>query len=115
MAKWSSSGSTVTVPLTTAAITSSDLIKANRISTANIKIECNNDGTFNGRSSEINNYNAHLYLQHNSATNLVCCGGGGKVGIGVNTPTENCMLPVMYQLQVKYLQQVGSSKNLMLV
>ena len=86
--KWSSSGSTVTVPLTTAAITSSDLIKANRISTANIKIECNNDGTFNGRSSEINNYNAHLYLQHNSATNLVCCGGGGKVGIGVNTPTE---------------------------
>lgn len=86
--KWSSSGSTVTVPLTTAAITSSDLIEANRISTANIKIECNNDGTFNGRSSEINNYNAHLYLQHNSATNLVCCGGGGKVGIGVNTPTE---------------------------
>lgn len=86
--KWSSSGSTVTVPLTTAAITSSDLIKANRISTANIKIECNNDGTFNGRSGEINRYNAHLYLQHNSATNLVCCGGGGKVGIGVNTPTE---------------------------
>lgn len=86
--KWSSSGSTVTVPLTTAAITSSDLIEANRISTANIKIECNNDGTFNGRRSEINNYNAHLYLQHNSATNLVCCGGGGKVGIGVNTPTE---------------------------
>lgn len=86
--KWSSSGSTVTVPLTTAAITSSDLIKANRISTANIKIECNNDGTFNGRSSGINNYNSHLYLQHNSATNLVCCGGGGKVGIGVNLPTE---------------------------
>lgn len=85
--KWNSSGSTVTVPLTTAAITSSDLIKANRISTANIKIECNNDDTLNGRSSEINNYNSHLYLQHNSATDLVCCGGGGKVGIGV-TPTE---------------------------
>ena len=86
--KWNSSGSTVTVPLTTAAITSSDLIKANRISTANIKIECNNDGTINGRSSEINNYNSHLYLQQNSATNLLCCGGGGKVGIGVSTPTE---------------------------
>ena len=86
--RWNSSGSTVTVPLTTAAITSSDLIKANRISTANIKIECNNDGTLNGRSSEINNYNSHLYLQHNSATNLVCCDGGGKVGIGVSTPTE---------------------------
>lgn len=86
--RWNSSGSVITVPLTTAAITSSDLIKANRISTANIKIECNNDGTLNGRSSEINNYNSHLYLQHNSATNLVCCGGGGKVGIGANTPTE---------------------------
>lgn len=86
--RWNSSGSTVTVPLTTAAITSSDLIKANRISTANIKIECNNDGTINGRSSEINNYNSHLYLQQNSATNLLCCGGGGKVGIGVSTPTE---------------------------
>lgn len=86
--RWNSSGSTVTVPLTTAAITSSDLIKANRISTANIKIECNNDDILDGRSSEINNYNSHLYLQHNSATNLVCCSGGGKVGIGVNTPTE---------------------------
>lgn len=86
--RWNSSGSTITVPLTTTAITSSDLIKANRISTANIKIECNNDGTLNGRSSEINNYNSHLYLQHNSTTNLVCCGGGGKVGIGVSTPTE---------------------------
>lgn len=86
--RWNSSGSTVTVPLTTAAITSSDLIKANRISTANIKIECNNDGTINGRSSEINNYNSHLYLQQNSTTNLLCCGGGGKVGIGVSTPTE---------------------------
>lgn len=86
--RWNSSGSTVTVPLTTAAITSSDLIKASRISTANIKIECNNDGTINGRSSEINNYNSHLYLQHNSTTNLLCCGGGGKVGIGVSIPTE---------------------------
>lgn len=86
--RWNSSGSVITVPLTTAAITSSDLIKANRISTANIKIECNNDGTFTGRGSEINNYNSHLYLQHNSTTNLVCCGGGGKVGIGVSTPTE---------------------------
>lgn len=86
--RWNSSGSTVTVPLTTAAITSSDLIKANRISTANIKIECNNDGTLNGRSSEINNYNSHLYLQHDSTTNLICCHGGGKVGIGANSPTE---------------------------
>lgn len=86
--RWNSSGSVITVPLTTAAITSSDLIKADRISTTNIKIECNNDGTLNGRSSEINNYNSHLYLQQNSTTNLLCCGGGGKVGIGVSTPTE---------------------------
>lgn len=86
--RWNSSGSTITVPLTTAAITSSDLITANRISTANIRIECNDDGTFKGRGSEINNYKSHLYLQHNSNNNLICCHGGGKVGIGTATPTE---------------------------
>lgn len=86
--RWNSSGSTITVPLTTAAITSSDLITANRISTANIRIECNDDGTFKGRGSEINNYKTHLYLQHNSNNNLICCHGGGKVGIGTATPTE---------------------------
>lgn len=83
---WNSSGSTVTVPLTTAAITSSDLIKANRISTANIRIECNDDG--DPILSEINNYKTHLYLQHTSRYSLICCYGGGKVGIGTKSPTE---------------------------
>ncbi len=86
--RWNSSGSTITIPLTTAAITSSDLIKANRISTNNIRIECNEDGTFANRSSEINNYKSHLFLQYSSTKNLICCNGGGKVGIGVNAPTE---------------------------
>lgn len=83
---WNSSGSTVTVPLTTAAITSSDLIKANRISTANIRIECNDDG--DPILSEINNYKTHLYLQYTSRYSLICCYGGGKVGIGTKSPTE---------------------------
>lgn len=83
---WNSSGSTVTVPLTTAAITSSDLIKANRISTANIRIECNDDG--DPILSEINNYKTHLYLQYTSRYSLICCCGGGKVGIGTKSPTE---------------------------
>lgn len=70
-------------------VTSSGLITANRISTANIRIECNNDGTSNSRSSEINNYIGNLYLQHNSTTNLICCVGGGNAGIGTtSTPTE---------------------------
>lgn len=70
-------------------VTSSGLITANRISTANIRIECNNDGTSNSRSSEINNYNGNLYLQYNSTTNLICCVGGGNAGIGTtSTPTE---------------------------
>lgn len=84
--KWSPSGSTITVPLTTAAITSSDLIKANRISTANIRIECNDDG--DPILSEINNYKTHLYLQYTSPYSLICCYGGGKVGIGTKSPTE---------------------------
>lgn len=48
----------------------------------NICIETDNNGNDSGRGSEINNYNDHLYLQHASSNNLVCCVGGGNVGIG---------------------------------
>lgn len=61
--------------------------KANSLASTNIRIECDNSGVLNGRNSEINNYNNHLYLQHNSSTNLYCCVGGGNVGIGTTTPT----------------------------
>lgn len=48
----------------------------------NICIETDNNGNDSGRGSEINNYNSVLYLQHVSPNNLICCMGGGNVGIG---------------------------------
>ena len=49
---------------------------------ADICIETDNNGNDGGRISEINNYNSILYLQHVSPNNLICCMGGGNVGIG---------------------------------
>lgn len=48
----------------------------------NICIETDNNGNDSGRVNEINNYNDHLYLQYASSNNLICCMGGGNVGIG---------------------------------
>lgn len=48
----------------------------------NICIETDNNGNDSGRDSEINNYNSVLYLQHVSPNSLICCMGGGNVGIG---------------------------------
>lgn len=54
---------------------------------ANICIETDNNGNDSGRGSEINNYNSVLYLQHVSPNNLICCMGGGNVGIGITSPS----------------------------
>ena len=53
----------------------------------NICIETDNNGNDSGRGSEINNYNSVLYLQHVSPNNLICCVGGGNVGIGTTSPS----------------------------
>lgn len=53
---------------------------------ANICIETDNNGNDSGRGSEINNYRAELDLQHNTSNNLICCMGGGNVGIGTTSP-----------------------------
>lgn len=53
----------------------------------NICIETDNNGNDSGRSSEINNYNDHLHLQYASSNNLICCMGGGNVGIGTTAPS----------------------------
>ena len=53
---------------------------------ANICIETDNNGNDSGRGSEINNYNTALYLQHASPNNLICCMGGGQVGICTTSP-----------------------------
>ena len=47
-----------------------------------ICIETDNNGNDSGRVNEINNYVDSLHLQHASPNNLVCCMGGGNVGIG---------------------------------
>lgn len=47
-----------------------------------ICIETDNNGNDSGRGSEINNYVDSLRLQHASSNNLICCMGGGNVGIG---------------------------------
>lgn len=52
----------------------------------NICIETDNNGNDSGRGSEINNYNDQLYLQHASSNNLICCVGGGQVGICTTSP-----------------------------
>lgn len=54
-----------------------------------ICIETDNNGNDSGRINEINNYNEHLYLQHTSSNNLICCMGGGNVGIGSSSTSGN--------------------------
>lgn len=53
----------------------------------NICIETDNNGNDSGRGSEINNYRAELDLQHDTPNNLICCMGGGNVGIGTTAPS----------------------------
>lgn len=48
----------------------------------NICIETDNSGNGGGCSSEINNWNSRLYLQHKSSQHLQMCNGGGNVAIG---------------------------------
>ena len=54
---------------------------------ANICIETDNNGNDIGRINEINNYNSALHLQHASPNGLICCLGGGYVGIGTASPS----------------------------
>ena len=69
-------------------ITASGHAKIYSLKTDHICIECDNSGNSSGRGSEINNYDGHLYLQHNTSKNCVICGGGGNVGIGTNSSTS---------------------------
>lgn len=48
----------------------------------NICIETDNSGNDGGCSSEINNWNSKLCLQHKSSQHLQMCNGGGNVAIG---------------------------------
>lgn len=42
--------------------------------------------TDTSRSSEINNFESHLYLQHATSNNIIACMGGGNFGISTDNP-----------------------------
>lgn len=84
--------------------------KAVSLMSSNIRIECDNNGALGSRTSEINNYNSHLYLQHNTNKNLVCCVGGGNVGI--NTTAPGYTLDVNGSLHVRTLVYFDSTARI---
>ena len=82
----------------------------------NICIETDNNGNDSGRDSEINNYNSVLYLQHVSPNSLICCMGGGNVGIGTTSPSQklhvNGNIEVGGTLMFDYISG-GNERNLL--
>ena len=84
-AYWSirTNGSAVFTNLTSKnKITGQTFFSSIGLKSRNICIETDNSGNDGGCSSEINNWNSRLYLQHKSSQHLQMCNGGGNVAIG---------------------------------
>ena len=63
-------------------ITAQTFFSSIGLKSRNICIETDNSGNDGECSSEINNWNSRLYLQHKSGQHLQMCNGGGNVAIG---------------------------------
>nr|DAH62107.1 MAG TPA: tail protein [Caudoviricetes sp.] len=72
-----------------------------------ICIETDNNGNDSGRINEINNYNEHLYLQYNSPNNLICCMGGGNVGIGTPSPSYKLHVTGSLMCEGEWIRNTG--------
>lgn len=60
----------------------STLFTSAGVKSRNICIETDNSGAAGIYSSEINNWNSQLCLQHHSSTHILACRGGGNFAIG---------------------------------